>query len=877
MKNNSIINPSYILFTAVIAIFSLTANAQPSIQWQKTVGDSTVQRADGQFITFSQNGYILGAGGDEFTEPATGQNFTPVTMYKTDLDGNLLWQRHMNPVRSQYSIYNIPDGQGGGFYAFIAASAPNRFDNDIIVGHISATGDSLWQQRIGGSEDDITMSLNPTPDGGFILNAFKFNGLADAWLLKFSAGGGIEWDKTYGGSNSDGATTVIPLNKGYIFFGITSSNDGIVKNHHGPNGTADIWVVRLDELGNILWQKALGGSDDEVITDVIQTADGGYFFTAFSRSGDGDVGKNHGGTDGWNVKLDSSGNIVWKQILGGSGDEYMTSCYESPAGGFVTFGSTESQNGDIVGNHGGYDVWGVKFTATGAVDWNRAYGTSGLDIEYLSKQAPGNGYYVVASGDETEDGDRVDMVDNSLKKGSWLFKVTEQGTIAWQRRIGPYFSPDKGIITPDASLLLSGSGAVTPETVAGKIFDMVLVKLCAGFSDTLALTLGTFTICNGDSMLLKAKPGFAKYVWSTGETTQAIQVKKKGKYWVKVYDESGCSALSYPAMQVLVNPSPVKTVGVKGDLSFCEGDSVVFTPVEKGLVYKWNNGDTSAAITVKTTGSFFVKITNTLNCSSTSSVFNTVRNSLPDTPVIKYANEILYTKGGYASYRWYRNGQLLTDTIANKYKPHATGTYKVSVKTAAGCGQGSKGFVLSVLADDDLNFTAYKVNNTVQLQWQSTSVQPGDYFVVERSGDAINFIDIEHLTAIINTAFKYNFIDKIATGYAEKIYYRIKKVNTNGQFLYSRIIAINPTSVDISITPNPAGKSIRLVSPEAINNAEITITAINGKKVYSAKHSLSPGAVAIINIQGLANGSYIAAVYSNNLLIKKLMFIKNGQ
>src|SRR5690606_18589800 len=141
------------------------------------------------------------------------------------------------------------------------------------------------------------------------------------WVVKLNATGDMVWEKLLGGSNFEFGWRVREISGGYIIAGSTMSNDGDVTGFHGGSGLyGDFWIVKIDITGNILWQKALGGSGDEMATSIELTSDGGYIVAGASNSNDGDVSGNHGNFDYWVVKLDGTGMIEWQKSLGGSGE-----------------------------------------------------------------------------------------------------------------------------------------------------------------------------------------------------------------------------------------------------------------------------------------------------------------------------------------------------------------------------------------------------------------------------------------------------------------------------------------------------------------------------------------------------------------------------
>ena len=135
------------------------------------------------------------------------------------------------------------------------------------------------------------------------------------------------------------------------------SNDGDISNN---KGNADCWIVKLTSTGGIAWEKSLGGSSGDVAHSVQQTTDGGYIIAGESSSNDGDVTENQGGSDFWIVKLDSSGEFEWQKSLGGSLTDAAYSIEQASDGSYVIAGESDSNDGDVSGNHGDYDFWIVK-------------------------------------------------------------------------------------------------------------------------------------------------------------------------------------------------------------------------------------------------------------------------------------------------------------------------------------------------------------------------------------------------------------------------------------------------------------------------------------------------------------------------------------
>jgi len=157
----------------------------------------------------------------------------------------------------------------------------------------------------------------------------------------------IEWQQCLGGSGfEDTFSAAQTADGGYIIAGSTDSNNGQVTDFHG--GASDFWVVKLDGGGNLQWQKALGGSATDNVGEIQQTTDGGYTVAGTTSSNNGDVSGNHGSFDYWVVKLDPLGTIQWQRTYGGGSSDACWDVQQTTDGGYVLAGNASSTDGGRV-------------------------------------------------------------------------------------------------------------------------------------------------------------------------------------------------------------------------------------------------------------------------------------------------------------------------------------------------------------------------------------------------------------------------------------------------------------------------------------------------------------------------------------------------
>ncbi len=307
--------------------------------------------------------------------------------------------------------------------------------------YLTAQAPSIeWQKSLGGTGDEEAKAIQQTTDGGYVVAGYSksingdvtgnHGGSYDYWVVKLDSAGTIAWQKSIGGTASDGAYFIQQTTDGgYVVAGSSISNDGDVTGNHGSN---DYWVVKLDSTGTIEWQKSLGGTTSDIANSIQQTSDYGYVVAGHSYSINGDVTDNHGNMDYWVVKLDSTGAISWQKSLGGTGYDDATSIQQTIDGGYIVAGQSSSTDGDVTGNHGDWDYWVVKLDNTGAISWQKSFGGSGADLGQSIQQTIDGGY-VVAGRSSSTDGD---VTGNHGDWDYWVVKLDNTGAISWQKSFG---------------------------------------------------------------------------------------------------------------------------------------------------------------------------------------------------------------------------------------------------------------------------------------------------------------------------------------------------------------------------------------------------------------------------------------------------------
>lgn len=392
---------------------------------------------------------------------------------------SIQWQKSFGGSNNETakSIVQTPDGGyiTAGFSKSSDGDATmNQGDNDFWVVKMDALGTFQWQKSLGGSGDDQANSICTTSDGGYVVAGFTNSsngditlnkGSSDYWIVKLNALGNIVWQKTYGGQAPDIATSVKQTTDGgYIVTGYSSSSNGDITGNHGQN-TTDYWVVKLDSSGNLQWQKALGGTSNERAFEIQQTSDGGYIVSGDTYSSNsGDVSSTaFGSRDFWIVKLGSTGNITWEKRFGGSGEDNAYSINQTSDSGYIVSGTTTSINGNITFNNGQGDFWIIKLDALGNLQWEKALGSVTYDQAYSVKQTP-DGNYIATGYLSSNTG--IAESEPLASTQYWVVKLDTLGNLLWHKSYGGSGNEAAYsiIFTTDGGLAVAGYSNTNPNS-----------------------------------------------------------------------------------------------------------------------------------------------------------------------------------------------------------------------------------------------------------------------------------------------------------------------------------------------------------------------------------------------------------------------------
>lgn len=306
-----------------------------------------------------------------------------------------------------------------------------------------------WDYRYGGTSAEVLNTFKITQDSGFILGGYTDSdstgdvsqhtqGNTDFWVVKTGSNGLKQWDKRFGGLDSERLFAIQQTTDGgYIFGGYTES-DSTGDVSQPTRGNADYWVVKTDAAGNKQWDKRFGGLYSEYLNALVQTSDGGYLLAGQSFSDStGDFSHyNNGGMDFWVVKINAAGSKQWDNNYGGYQDEMLYDVKITLDGNYVLCGSTLSDSTGSMTQHsrGGYDYWIVKIDTSGTKLWDKRFG--GTQNDFASSLIVTNDGGVLAGGYSESDSTGDVSQHTKGMADYWLVKTNTAGIKQWDKRYG---------------------------------------------------------------------------------------------------------------------------------------------------------------------------------------------------------------------------------------------------------------------------------------------------------------------------------------------------------------------------------------------------------------------------------------------------------
>ena len=378
------------------------------------------------------------------------------------------WNRTYGGSSDDVGTYGQQTKDGGyiitGYTSSYGADAPFSWlikvqhRGDLWLIKTDAKGHKEWDRTYGGLGKDLGFFVQQTKDEGYIIvggkKSFWIVGNYDLWIIKTDANGSVLWDRTFGGSGEDLGFSVQQTNDdGYIIAGYTSFTNG-----------KKAWIIKIDSQGNKQLDMATGRADSEAAS-IGLTKDGGYIIAGYTPS------SGSGKEDVWLIKTNSKLHWDWLKTFGGPSRDLGLSVQETEDGGYIIAGLTESFGA------GKGDVWLIKTDPKGDKEWDRTFGGSNFDSGASVQQTRDGGYIITGYNTTTTDNVRsYSRLFNSANIGRvWLIKTDSKGIELWNETFGGTRNDWGNSVqeTRDGGYIITG---VTESYGAGKE-DVWLIKV----------------------------------------------------------------------------------------------------------------------------------------------------------------------------------------------------------------------------------------------------------------------------------------------------------------------------------------------------------------------------------------------------------------
>lgn len=394
-----------------------------TIKWQKSYGGTLTDLGRGIVQPDPEHFVISGYAWSNDYDISGNHGDYDLWLMKIDTAGDFTWGKTYGGSAEDDNWDLIETADHG----FMLTGATLSVNGDVTFSHgaydswvvkTDSNGILQWQKTFGGTGDEYFNQTIETADGNYLSVGRTFSnngdvnqliGYADVWAVKYDLSGNIIWEKTFGGTDFEEAQGVVAVpGGGYVIAGTSTSNNVDVTGNHG---SGDIWVLAIDELGNLLWQHCYGGTYLETSWG-ITAASSGYIVSGESYSADGDVTTNYGNKDGWIIGIDFSGNLLWEQNFGGSGEDWMRMVKPVVDGSMYAIGTSASADHDANNAHGDFDFFMLKF---------------------LPPCLP-----VIAAFNISQNGLQYQFTDNSANATNWFWDFGDGDTITAQNPVHEY-------------------------------------------------------------------------------------------------------------------------------------------------------------------------------------------------------------------------------------------------------------------------------------------------------------------------------------------------------------------------------------------------------------------------------------------------------
>ena len=345
------------------------------------------------------------------------------------LGSDIVWQRTFGGVNGDYGA-DIVECRDGGYAIIGGTMSAGAGETDAILVRTDADGNELWSQTYGSEGSDSALAIVECSTGGFAFTGYSRNGTwgrHNLWLVRTDASGSVLWERLYGGVDNDQGFALIEVSTGgFAVAGITRSFGSV--DPRTLIRTFDIWLLRTDTQGHLLWNRTYGGTTDDISHSIVEVPDGGFAFSgefnsSYQSVGGGPLIQYH--PDAFIIRTDANGEALWNQTYGGIANDFSRSLVQLEDGSFALSGFTNAASEDP------YDGLFVRTNSSGYNTFRAVHGSAKDDFFQAIITCESTGF---ALAGYTYISDSADL---------WVIRTDTEGTPLWVRTFG---GPDDDLI-----------------------------------------------------------------------------------------------------------------------------------------------------------------------------------------------------------------------------------------------------------------------------------------------------------------------------------------------------------------------------------------------------------------------------------------------
>ena len=772
-----------------------------------------------------------------------------------------------------------------GYQGFLGGS------NDVYVVKFNNLNQRLWATYYGRTGNDVGNDIVVDTFGGVYIagSTSSMSGFAsssqqivygggpkDGFILKLFPDGTLEWCSYYGGSGDEQLTSLSVGFQGEVYFiGETSSTDLVtmdaLQGTYG-GGASDFYLGMIDPGGFLLRYTYFGGSGAELAGDLVATSDFNLYFTGTTSSSSGmAVGGAQntfggGAYDGFFAKINSSNAIAWASYIGGpsedraeaihvAGDRFYVVGKSGSINGISTPGAAQGFNGG-----GSFDGYLASYTVDGAVNWKTYYGGSGNESLWGVTTDAAGSVFITGNSTSSNLGDNGFQNTNGGLNDIVFAGYSIDGLRYWSSYLGGTADESVSdlVINANQEMYFAGSSASSNLAVGGyeatnngggEAFFGKL-KNCDYPYLTVHIT-GDTIFCDGKSAILCAG-GADHFLWSTGDTTAALEVDAPMVVYLIGTTTPGCSTRS-DDYTFTVLPQPTITISADGPLTFCGNASVNLT-ASGGVSYEWNNGPLTETINVTESGNYACTGLNEFGCQGSSNQLTIHVNDIPEVAMGLSTDSICISADPVGIVGLPLGGTYVGDGIVgSSIDPGLAGggAHQVyyTFTDANGCSNSSDVFDYFVLFEPTVLFLSQDTVMAGDPPVEMTGIPTGGYYT--GFGVSGNLFYPE-LVAPGFYQVTYNYVDDNGC------------TNRDTQVIYVCCVGIDESaSVEPKLYPNPTEGLLNFTlgthSAQAYRIYDLSGRVVQQEKLFLEQSSL--------NVTNLANGQYLLRFEGDGVFI----------